>query len=132
MAELFSAEWMEEYMKAWNAEPELSGALEKIDFNSTIGYGFPDDPQPKGYIRVEHGKVTQAGEYSGEELSWDLRAKEDNWRKWMAKEIGMAGLGMAATTGKLKFKKGEYGAMIKDPRMAGPFIKSFAVMGRGH
>jgi hypothetical protein len=30
----------------------------------------------------------------------------------------------------MKFKVGDYGAMIKDPRMAGPFIKSFAVMGR--
>ena len=34
------------------------------------------------------------------------------------------------TTRKLKFNKGDYSAMIKDPRMAGPFIKSFAVMGQ--
>jgi hypothetical protein len=39
---------------------------------------------------------------------------------------------MAATTGKLKFRKGDYGAMVKDPRMAGPFVKSFSVMGRVH
>ena len=42
----------------------------------------------------------------------------------------MAGLGTATMTGKLKFKTGDYKAMIKDPRMAGPFIKSFTVMGR--
>ncbi len=30
----------------------------------------------------------------------------------------------------LKFANGDYKAMIKEPRMAGPFIKSFTVMGR--
>jgi hypothetical protein len=36
---------------------------------------------------------------------------------------------MAYTTGKMKFAVGDYSAMLKDPRMAGPFIKSFSVMG---
>jgi hypothetical protein len=132
MADLFSQDWMQQFKEAWNREPELAGALEKIDFNSTIGYGFPDEPEPKGYIRVEHGKVIEAGPYSGQDLSWDLRADQDNWQKWLSKEMGMASLGMAATTGKLKFRKGDYGAMIKDPRMAGPFVKSFSVMGKVH
>jgi len=35
---------------------------------------------------------------------------------------------MAFTTGKLKFKVGDYKAMIKDPRMANPFVKSFGLM----
>ena len=48
----------------------------------------------------------------------------------MTKEMGMMGLGAAYTTRKLKFANGDYKAMIKDPRMAGPFIKSFTVMGR--
>lgn len=42
----------------------------------------------------------------------------------------MISLGLAYTSGKLKFKTGDYGAMIKNPAMAGPFIKSFTVMGR--
>ena len=42
----------------------------------------------------------------------------------------MTGLGLAVTTGKLKFKVGDFKAMISDPRMAGPFIKSFGAMGR--
>ncbi len=42
----------------------------------------------------------------------------------------MMGLGMAYTGRKLKFEMGDYSAMVKDPRMAGPFIKSFAAMGR--
>jgi hypothetical protein len=44
------------------------------------------------------------------------------------KGIGMMGMGMAFTTGKLKFKVGDYKAMMKDPRMANPFVKSFGLM----
>ena len=130
MSELFSAEWMESYMNAWNGEPELSDALAEINFNSVIGYGFPDDAQPRGVIIVENGKATTAGAYDGQEMNWDLRAKQSQWEKWMGKPPGMAGLGMAFTTGKIKFKVGDYAAMLKDPRMAGPFIKSFSVMSR--
>lgn len=130
MAELFSDEWMKSFKDVWNAEPELGDALAKIGFSSTIGYGFPDEEQPRGYLKVENGKATEAGAYQGQELNWDLRAKPENWQKWAAKEIGMAGLGMAVTTGKLKFHHGDYSAMLKDPRMTGPFIKSFSVMGK--
>ena len=130
MAELFSEEWMQGFMQAWNNEPELCGPLSEIGFNSVIGYGFVDDDQPRGFIKVENGSAVAAGAYNGEALNWDLRAAPDNWAKWLAKGIGMAGLGMAYTTGKLKFKTGDYKSMLKDPRMAGPFIKSFSVMGQ--
>lgn len=129
MSELFSPEWMDGFMTAWNAEPTLSDALAEIGFNSVIGYGFPDGDSPIGVITIENGKATAAGPFDAQELSWDLRAKEDQWRKWMSKPPGMTGLGMAFTTGKIKFKVGDYAAMLKDPRMAGPFIKSFSVMG---
>lgn len=130
MSELFSADWMSNYAEAWNNEPELAGELEKIDFNSTIAYGFPDDEQPAGVLVVEKGKAVKAGSYSGEALNWDLRASNDSWQKWMGEGIGMTGLGIAFTSGKLKFKVGDYKSMLKDPRMAGPFIKSFSVMGK--
>jgi putative sterol carrier protein len=130
MAELFSEEWMKGYMEEWNKEPALSGELEKIRFNSVIGYGFDGEDQPRGVLVVENGKATSAGAYEGQDLNWDLRANRDSWEKWMKKGIGMTGLGMAYTSRKLKFKKGDYMAMIKDPRMAGPFVKSFSVMGR--
>jgi hypothetical protein len=129
MAELFSDEWMKGFMDAWNGEPDLSDALAEINFNSVIGYGFQGDDAPTGVITIENGKAVSAGAYNGEDLNWDLRAKQDNWEKWLKKGIGMTGLGMAYTTGKLKFNVGDYGAMLKDPRMAGPFIKSFSVMG---
>lgn len=130
MSDLFSAQWMDKFKDEWNGTDELAGALEKIGFNSVIGYGFPDADTAAGVITVENGKVTGAGAYGGEDLSWDMRASADQWQKWMSKPPGMAGLGMAVTTGKLKFKVGDYGAMLKDPRMANPFIKSFSVMGQ--
>lgn len=130
MSELFSAEWMEGFMEAWNAESTLSDALAEINFNSVIGYGFPGEDQPRGVLTVENGKAVAAAAFTDQTLNWDIRSKEAQWTKWMSKPPGMAGLGMAFTTGKMKFAVGDYGAMIKDPRMAGPFIKSFSVMAR--
>lgn len=130
MAELFSDEWMKSFMEQWNADPELSSALAEINFNSLIGYGFPADDQPRGVLTIENGKAVAGGAFGGETLNWDLRATEEQWKKWMDKPPGMMGLGTAFATGKIKFKIGDYSAMVKDPRMAGPFIKSFSVMGR--
>ncbi len=130
MAELFSDEWMKSYMEAWNSEPELSDALAKIAFNSTIAYGFDGEASPRGVLVVENGKAVSAGKYNNETLDWDLRASQASWDKWMKKGIGMMALGIAYTSRKLKFVQGDYMGMIKDLRMAGPFIKSFTVMGR--
>ena len=130
MADLFSDDWMKAYMEKWNNEPELSDALAKINFSSTIAYGFKDEDKPRGFITIENGKASVAAAFNGEEINWDLRATEENWDKWLKKGLGMASLGAAYVGGKLKFKVGDYGAMIKDPRMAGPFVKSFTVMGR--
>ncbi|WP_198263568.1 SCP-2 sterol transfer family protein [sulfur-oxidizing endosymbiont of Gigantopelta aegis] len=130
MADLFDDEWMKSFQAIWNAEPDLKDALAELGFNSVIGYGFPGDDSAKGYIDIQNGEVVTAAAYDGQELSWDIRAEQKNWEKWLNKGIGMAGMGMAVTTGKMKFKTGDFKAMIKDPRMAGPFIKSFEAMGK--
>lgn len=130
MADLFSEEWMKGFMNEWNNEAELTSALAELDFDSVIAYGIQGEDQPRGVLTVEGGKATAAGAYNGEEMNWDLRCSEDHWNKWINKAPGMMGLGTAYTTGKLKFAVGDYGAMIKNPKMAGPFIKTFSVMGR--
>lgn len=127
---MFTEDWMNKYSEAWNKEPGLADALKQINFNSVIGYGIDGDATPTGYIDVKDGQVVASGAYDGQELNWDLRATEANWDKWAKKPLGMMGLGMAYTTKKLKFNVGDYGAMIKDPRMAGPFIKSFGLFGK--
>ncbi len=129
MAELFSDEWMKGFMTHWNADHDLPTALAEIGFDSTIAYGFDDETEPRGFIRVEKGRVVEAGAYDGRPLNWDLRATPEQWRKWISKPPGMMALGMAYTSRKLRFNVGDYAAMIRDPRMAGPFIRSFSVMG---
>ena len=128
MAELFSDEWMKQLKDAWNADPEVKDKLAEIGFNSVITCGFKDEDKPRGVFVVENGECVRAGTYNGEDPDWDMRADRKDWMKWVEKGIGMAGLGMAFTTGKLKFLKGDFKAMIKDPRMAGPFVKSFGLM----
>ena len=130
MSEIFSPEWLATFAQNWNAEPALSGALAEIGFTSTIAYGYKGEPAPKGVLVVENGKVTAYGPYTGQPLNWDIRCTPEHWDKWLKKPPTMMDLGVAYTTGKMKFEVGDYGAMIKDPRMTGPFIKSFAAMSR--
>ena len=130
MAELFSAEWMNQLKDAWNAEPEVCGKLAEIGFNSVITCGFKDEDQPRGVFVVENGQCVRAGDYADEAPDWDMRASRSDWMKWVEKGLGMAGMGTAFAMGKLKFKHGDFKAMIKDPRMAGPFVKSFGLMNK--
>ncbi len=128
MAELFSAEWMNQFKDAWNADPEVKDKLAEIGFNSVITCGFKDEDKPRGVFVVENGECVRAGDYDGETMDWDMRASRKDWMKWVAKGIGMAGMGTAFAMGKLKFLTGDFKGMIKDPRMAVPFVKSFGLM----
>lgn len=128
MAELFSDNWINELKQAWNDEPAVKDKLESIEFSSIITCGFKDEENPRCVFTVENGKATYAGEWKGEVADWDMRAKQNDWMKWVEKPLSAAGMGMAFTTGKLQFRTGDYLSMIKDPRMAGPFIKSFSLM----
>ncbi|QYZ65195.1 MAG: SCP-2 sterol transfer family protein [Gammaproteobacteria bacterium (ex Lamellibrachia satsuma)] len=128
MAELFSADWMNELKDAWNADPEVKGKLAEIGFDSVITCGFKNDDLPRGVFVVEKGECVRAGDYDGETMDWDMRASREDWMKWVSKGIGMAGMGTAFAMGKLKFLQGDFKGMIKDPRMAGPFVKSFGLM----
>lgn len=131
MAEpLFSDAWMKQLKDAWNSEPEVKDALAAIGFNSVITCGFKGEDKPLGVFVVEKGVCVRAGSYNGESMDWDMRADKADWMKWVANGIGMVGLGTAFTMGKLKFPKGDFAAMIKDPRMATPFVKSFGLMQR--
>jgi len=128
MAQLFTDEWINALKDAWNSNPEVSDALAKIDFNSVITCGFKGDDVPLCTFVVKKGIAVSAGLYNAEEADWDMRASQEDWDKWTTKPLGMASMGIAFTTGKLKFVKGDFKAMIKNPSMAVPFIKSFALM----
>jgi len=128
MAELFSDEWINALKDEWNNEPEVSDALAKINFSSVITCGYKNEENPRCVFVVENGVATRAGVYNGETPDWDMRADEKNWEKWTTKPLNMASMGLAFTTGKLKFNTGDFKAMIKNPSMAVPFVKSFALM----
>lgn len=130
MADIFAAQWMNKMMNEWNKETELANELSNIGFNSTIAYGFENEDEPRGVLVIKKGKAILGTYFDNQDLNWDLRASKEDWQKWFNKPPGMMALGMAYTSQKLKFKKGDYTSMIKDPRMAGPFLKSFTVMGR--
>ena len=130
MAALFSDEWMKQLKDAWNAEPEVKDKLAEIGFSSVIVCGFKNEDHPRGVFVVENGDCVRAGSWAESDPApnWDMRADIDDWLKWVKKGIGMMGMGTAFATGKLKFKVGDYKAMMKDPRMANPFVKSFGLM----
>lgn len=128
MADLFSNEWINSLKDLWNDAPEVSDKLAEINFTSNIACGFKDDDKPSCIFVVENGKAVSAGLYNGENTDWDMRASKEDWAKWVETPLTMVTMGIAVTTGKLKFATGDYAAMIKNPSMAGPFIKSFALM----
>jgi len=128
--EMFGPQWMARFQQLWNDSPEVCDRLQKASFTSSIAYGFPDEEKPRGVLVIEHGKAVQAGAYNGEKLDWDLRASEDSWRKWMDKPPGGMALGQAFVTRRLRFFAGNYVQMMKNPLLAGPFIKHFGLMGR--
>lgn len=130
MAQLFSDEWINALKDEWNAEPEVSDKLAEINFSSVITCGFKDEDQPRCVFVVENGEAVRAGLYDGESADWDMRASEKDWSKWAEKPLNMASMGLAFTTGKLKFPTGDFKAMIKNPSMAGPFVKSFSLMSK--
>ncbi|MFK5914734.1 MAG: SCP-2 sterol transfer family protein [Woeseiaceae bacterium] len=130
MAEIFSTAWMEKFVDEWNKESELANDLLNLGFNSTIAYGYQNEDEPRGILVIENGRAVLGTVFDVQQYNWDLRATECSWQGWFKKPPGMMALGMAYTSKKLKFNKGDYTAMIKDPRMAGPFLKSFTVMGR--
>lgn len=128
MPELFSKDWMESFQQRWNSDPEIKDVLSELGFNAVIGYGYSNDPSPSAMVRIEQGKIVYAGDYQGQQLTWDLRAEPDQWQQWMDKPPNMIALGIAFSTGKIVFETGDYSSMMKEPRFAGPFVKSFEAM----
>ncbi|MFN3786111.1 MAG: SCP-2 sterol transfer family protein [Thiothrix sp.] len=130
MPQLFSAEWMNQLKDLWNADPDIKDKLAAIGFSSIITCGIKGEDKPMGVFVVENGECVRAGDYAGEKPDWDMRASRADWLKWTKEPLGMVGLGTAYTFGKLKFVVGDYAAMIKNPAMAGPFVKSFGLMAK--
>ncbi|MDH5472845.1 MAG: SCP-2 sterol transfer family protein [Gammaproteobacteria bacterium] len=130
MSKLFNENWMKRFQSEWNKDINLNNNTETSRWNLTIGYGFPEEGAPRGCIIMKNGHITEAGLYHGQTLDWDLRAKELHWKDWLNREVGSSSIGLAYTTGKLKFLSGDYWQIVKNPTIKKSFIKGFSVMGR--
>lgn len=130
MSALFSPEWMKELAQLWNGDKHMLEDLGKINFDSTIGFGFIDEPTPRTVLLVRKGKIEQYAPFQGEELEWDLRATASDWKSWLKDGFGLPKLGVATATGKLKFLKGNYRQMVRTPSMARPFLRVFELMSK--
>lgn len=130
MPELFSKDWAEKYQQVWNDDPNITGELGKVGFSSVVAFGMDGEEQPRCVFAIKDGRIVSAGPPKGEAVNWDLRADEDEWSSLLAKPPGLMKLGLAYTSRKLKFKKGDYAAMIKDPSLSGAFVKCFALMSK--
>ena len=130
MPELFSADWANKYKEIWNSDAGIADHLGRTGFNSVVAFGIDGEEDPRVVLTISNGQVVSAGGPNGEDLNWDLRASQEEWDAMVLKPPGLMKLGLAYTSRKLKFKKGDYAVMIKDPGLSTAFVKCFALMGQ--
>ena len=130
MPELFSLEWADKYKDIWNSTDGIARELGSIGFNSIVAFGIEGEDEPRCVLTVSNGKVLKIGEHHGEDINWDLRASDEYWEHLLEKPPGLMKLGLAYTSRKLKFHKGDYAAMIKDPGLSASFVKCFSLMSK--
>jgi len=130
MADLFSDEWALAFKEAWNADKDITASLQRVGFNSVVAFGLPEEDTPAFIMTIKEGLVASINTAALDEIKWDIRATKDNWLSLIVKPPGLMKLGIAYTSRKLRFTKGDYATMIKDPSLASAFVKSFALMGK--
>ena len=130
MADLFSNEWARAYMDIWNSDAEITSMLRNAGFSSVVAFGYQDEAAPRFVMTIEKGSVVSVDNKPDNEIKWDLRAGPDFWTGLLSKPPGLMKLGIAYTSRKLRFNKGDYATMVKDPSLAGAFVKCFALMGK--
>ena len=128
LIEVFSAAWMTEYARLWNAEPAMVRELARLRFSAVVGYGFPDQPAPRGLLVVVHGSAEWAGLYDGRELDWDLRATVTDWTRWLNQGFELARLVAAVGNHRLHLRKGDHRRILRKPPLINPLLRAFALM----
>jgi len=130
MADLFSNEWADAYKDAWNSDEDITSSLARAGFSSVVAFGLPDDDVPAFVMTIQNGTVSSINTAAVDDIKWDIRATMDDWISLIIKPPGLMRLGIAYTSRKLRFKKGDYATMVRDPSLAAAFVKSFALMGK--
>jgi len=127
--DLFSEAWAERFLRAWNADDAIVLALRGIGFTAQVAFGLVGEDEPHCRFLIEQGRLAPADGVD-RVPDWDVRATPEQWREWMTSPPGLLSLGMAYASGRLQFRHGDYITMIKDPAMAGPFVKCIELMSR--
>ncbi len=129
MPELFSADWASKYQDIWNSHDGIAEQLGETGFSSIVGFGIDGEDNPRVVFQIANGQII-AIKNPAADCNWDLRASAEEWGNLVSKPPGLMKLGLAYTSRKLKFKKGDYAMMIKDPGLSTAFVKCFALMGK--
>lgn len=128
MADIFSEEWMVKYKSLWNGDVEHVKQLADSDFTSNVGFGLVGEENPRVIIEIQNGTIANLTVYADQHLDWDVRGKPNFWQSVSEKSPNIMKLGLAYTSRDLKFVKGDYVKMIKEPRLSNAFIKCFKFM----
>jgi len=130
MPELFSTAWARKYKEIWNSSEGIADQLGQSNFNSIIAFGIEGENVPRVVFNIDNGLIVSQGDPADGSPNWDIRAAKEDWAIMMQKPPGLMRLGLAYTSRKLKFKKGDYAVMIKDPGLSTAFVKCFALMSK--
>ncbi|HED36226.1 MAG TPA: SCP-2 sterol transfer family protein [Gammaproteobacteria bacterium] len=130
MPELFSTDWARKYKEVWNSSEGIADQLGQSNFNSIIAFGIDGENAPRIVFDIDNGQIVSLGDAVDGTPNWDIRAAKEDWAVMMKKPPGLMRLGLAYTSRKLKFKKGDYAVMIKDPSLSTAFVKCFALMSK--
>ena len=128
---LFSREWVEQFAAKWNADPDMVGPLNTIGFKGIIAFGYVDAEHPVILLEIAEGRVLKAGLFNAKTnpvIDWDLRAKPEQWDAWKKNPLTLSKLGVTVSSGQLKFMKGDYRKMIRNPNMATAFLRCFNLL----
>jgi len=128
MADLFSSEWSQAFMELWNDDEEIISSLQRAGFNSVVAFGMLDTEEPAFVMTIQDGLVSSVNSAILDDIEWDIRATKDYWLSLIVEPPGLMKLGIAYSSRKLCFLKGDYVTMIKDPDLAAAFVKSFVLM----
>lgn len=121
MYKFLSEEWIKAYADEWNSNEKLLKELK--DFSAKIKY-FVEGREDEGVcIKVERGKVVEAGKADSSKYDFVLWASRENWKKLAEGDMGPRA---AMLTKKLKFK----GSMITAMKYMSAFEESLRLMGR--
>lgn len=126
--QIFSEAWMREYARLWNAEQDMVRELAQQRFSAAVGYGFPDQPTPRGLLVVVRGAAEQAGGYDGRELDWDLRASAADWIEWLGQGFELSRILVAVGARRLQLWKGDHKRILRKPPLVGALLRAFALM----